>query len=239
MMSAIGDSPSYQCGVISPQPCRPREIRTRPAPRLLAVPTAESARHEVDQRAAPARPTARATHAHSPAAPLHHRAPGSREGGQYRRSTNIREARSDWSRDARQRPRASTRRARVFRIGRWREPARAQHGDAIAAIHLGLCRIAKMCADRPRRGRDEATRCKQRHGANQRRLINCQTAGDPVAEGVSDQVRRTTADRLYDASDITGQIVQGRAIEGTATAADATDIYRDRLESSGNQRARQ
>jgi len=126
-----------------------------------------------------------------------------------------------------------------FRIGRWREPARAQHGDAIAAIHLGLCRIAKMRADRPRRGRDEATRCKQRHGANQRRLINCQTAGDPVAEGVSDQVRRTTADRLNDASDITGQIVQGRAIEGTATAADATDIYRDRLESSGNQRARQ
>src|SRR5262249_9506693 len=40
-----------------------------------------------------ARPTARAAHAHSPAAPLHHRAPGSREGGavpalhQYSRGT--------------------------------------------------------------------------------------------------------------------------------------------------------
>ena len=104
---------------------------------------------------------------------------------------------------------------------------------------LTCCRIAKMRADRPRRGRDEATRCKQRHGANQRRPIDCQTAGDPVAEGMSDQVRRTTADRLNDASDVTGQIVQGRAIEGAAAAADATDIDRDRLEPSGNQRARQ
>src|SRR5437868_10989529 len=56
---------------------------------------------------------------------------------------------------------------------------------------------------------------------------------------MADQVRRTTADRLNDASDVTGEIVQGRAIEGTATAADATHIYRDRLEPSDNQRARQ
>src|SRR5436309_9989480 len=113
-----------------------------------------------------------------------------------------------------------------------------QHGNAIAAIHLDLRRIAKVRANR-RRERDETTRCKQRHAAKQGRLIDCQTAGDPIAESMSDQVRRTTADRLNDASDITGQIVQGRAIEGTATAADATHIYRDRLESSGNQRARQ
>src|SRR4051812_33752407 len=125
-----------------------------------------------------------------------------------------------------------------IRIGGWREPARPQHGNAIAAIHLHLRRIAKVRANR-RRERDQTTRRKQRHAANQWWLIDCQTAGDPVAEGVSDQVRRTTADRLNDASDITGQIVQGRAIEGTATAADATHIYRDRLESSGNQRARQ
>src|ERR1700758_2029974 len=126
-----------------------------------------------------------------------------------------------------------------FRIGCRREPARPQHGDAIAAIHLGLRRIAKVRADRPRRGRDEATRCKQRHAANQRWLIDCQTAGDPVTEGMSNQVHRTTADRLNDASDVTGQIVQGRAVERTATASDATHINRDRLEPSGNQRARQ
>src|SRR6266446_4967756 len=125
-----------------------------------------------------------------------------------------------------------------FRIGCWREPARPQHGNAIAAIHLDLRRIAKVRADR-RRERDETTRRKQRHAANQRWLIDCQTAGDPVAEGVSDQVRRTTADRLDDASDITGQIVQGCAVERTATAADATHINRDRLEPSGDQRARQ
>jgi hypothetical protein len=118
------------------------------------------------------------------------------------------------------------------------ESQRAQRGDAIAAIHLGLRRIAKMRADR-RRGPDEATRCKQRHAANQRWLIDCQTAGDPVAEGMSDQMHRITADRLNDASDVTGQIVQGRAVERTATASDATHINRDRLEPSGNQRARQ
>src|SRR3954453_20767098 len=127
---------------------------------------------------------------------------------------------------------------KFFRIGCWREPARPQHRNAIGAIHLDLRRVAKVRADR-RRERDETTRRKQRHAANQRWLIDCQTARDPVAEGVSDQVRRTTADRLNDASDITGQIVQGRAIEGTAPAADATHIYRDRLESSGNQRVRQ
>src|SRR3954449_3934251 len=127
---------------------------------------------------------------------------------------------------------------KYFRIGCWREPARPQHRNAIGAIHLDLRRIAKVRANR-RRERDQTTRRKQRHAANQWWLIDCQTAGDPVAEGVSDQVRRTTADRLNDASDVTGEIVQGRAIEGTATAADATHIYRDRLESSGNQRARQ
>src|SRR5262249_29653762 len=48
-----------------------------------------------------------------------------------------------------------------------------------------------------------------------------------------------TADRLNDASDVTGQIVQGRSVERTATASDATHINRDRLEPFGNQRARQ
>ena len=111
-------------------------------------------------------------------------------------------------------------------------------GDAIAAVHLGLRRIAKVRPERRRR-RDEATRREQRHAANQRWLIDCQTAGDPVAESMSDQVHRTTADRLDDASDVTGQIVQGRAVERTATASDATHIDRDRLEPSGNQHARQ
>src|SRR5436190_341947 len=72
-----------------------------------------------------------------------------------------------------------------FRIGCWREPARPQHRNAIGAIHLDLRRVAKVRADR-RRERDETTRRKQRHAANQRWLIDCQTAGDPVAEGVSD-----------------------------------------------------
>ena len=62
---------------------------------------------------------------------------------------------------------------KYFRIGCRREPARSQHGDAIAAVHLGLGRIAKVRADRPRRGCDETTRRKQSHAANQRWLIDC------------------------------------------------------------------
>ncbi len=108
-----------------------------------------------------------------------------------------------------------------FRIGCWREPARPQHGDAIAAIHLGLRRIAKVRADRPRRGRDEATRCKQRHAANHQRLIDCQTAGDPIAESMSDEVRRTAIQSLDDPGHIGHQIVQSCAVERTGTASDS------------------
>ena len=111
-------------------------------------------------------------------------------------------------------------------------------GHAIATVHLDLRRIAKGRPERRRRP-DEATCCKQRHAANQRRSIDRQTAGDPVAEGMSDQVRRATADRLNDTSNVTGQIVQSRAVERTATASDAAHINRDRLEPSGNQHARQ
>src|ERR1051326_637766 len=124
-----------------------------------------------------------------------------------------------------------------FRIGRWREPRATQYGDAIAAIHLDLRRIAKVRADRPRRRRDEAPRREQRHAANQLWLIDRQTAGDPVAESMSDQVRWTTNDRLDDAGHVTGQIVQSRAVERTATESDATHIDRDRLAPSGNQHA--
>src|SRR5262249_38723938 len=56
---------------------------------------------------------------------------------------------------------------------------------------------------------------------------------------MSDHVHRTTADRLNDASDVTGQIVQGRAVERAATASDAAHINRDGLEPSGSQHARQ
>src|SRR4051794_39475864 len=56
---------------------------------------------------------------------------------------------------------------------------------------------------------------------------------------MADQVRRAAADCLNDAGDVTGQIVQCRAVERTATASDAAHIYRDRQEPSGSQHARQ
>src|SRR6516165_3525881 len=89
-------------------------------------------------------------------------------------------------------------------IGCWREPARAQRGEAIAAVHLGLRRIAKGRPGRRRR-HDEATRRKQHHAPNQPWLIDCQTARATVAESMSEHVPRTTADRLNVASDVTGQ----------------------------------
>jgi hypothetical protein len=56
---------------------------------------------------------------------------------------------------------------------------------------------------------------------------------------MADQVRRAAADCLNDAGDVTGQIVQCRAVERTATASDAAHINRDRQEPSGSQHARQ
>src|SRR4030081_121218 len=110
-----------------------------------------------------------------------------------------------------------------LRIGCRREPANPQNSDAIATVHLGLLRIAKGRTDRRRRSDKTAGR-KQGHAANQWRLIDCEAPGDPVAEGMSDQGRWTTADRLDDTSNVTGQIVQGCAVERAAAASDAAHI---------------
>src|SRR4051812_686682 len=72
------------------------------APRL-----SEATRRLANTRTA--RQTAHEVHARSPAEPVHHRALGSREGGRFRRSTNLQGVRSGWSRDARDGPRASIR----------------------------------------------------------------------------------------------------------------------------------
>src|ERR1700722_19360874 len=55
-------------------------------------------------------------------------------------------------------------------IGCWRETARAQSGDAVAAVNFHLRRIAKARPERRRRP-DEATRREQRDAANQMWLI--------------------------------------------------------------------
>src|ERR1043166_6666103 len=104
-----------------------------------------------------------------------------------------------------------------------REPANLQNSDAIETVHLGLLRIAKGRTDRRRRSDKTAGR-KQGHAANQWRLIDCEAPGDPVAEGMPDQVRWTSADRLNDTSNVTGQIVQGCAVERAAAASDAAHI---------------
>src|ERR1700722_11520405 len=54
-----------------------------------------------------------------------------------------------------------------FRIGRRRQPARAQHGDAIAAIHLDFRSVAKARAQWRCRS-DETARRKNSHATHQR-----------------------------------------------------------------------
>src|SRR5215831_10909643 len=125
-----------------------------------------------------------------------------------------------------------------LRIGCGREPASPQNSYAIATVHLGLLRIAKGRTDRCRRSDKTAGR-KQGHAANQWRLIDCEAPGDPVAEGMSDQVRWTTADCLDDARNVTGQIVQGCAVERAATACNTAHINRDGLKPSGCKHASQ
>ena len=125
-----------------------------------------------------------------------------------------------------------------LRIGCGREPANPQNSDAIATVHLGLLRITKGRTDRRRRS-DKTAGCKQGHAANQWRLIDCEAPGDPVAEGMSDQVRWTEADCLDDARNVTGQIVQGCAVERAATACNTAHINRDGLKPSGCKHASQ
>ena len=67
-----------------------------------------------------------------------------------------------------------------FRIGRRRQPARPQHGDAIAAIHLDFGSVAKARAEWCC-GSDETACHKQSHAAYQRGPVDRQTASDPNA----------------------------------------------------------
>ena len=80
---------------------------------------------------------------------------------------------------------------KYFRIGRRRQPARPQHGDAIAAVHLDFGSVAKARAER-RCGSDE-TACRKQSltFVHQRGPVDCQAASDPIAEGMTNEVRRT------------------------------------------------
>src|SRR5262249_12675063 len=76
------------------------------------------------------------------------------------------------------------------RIGGGREPARTQHCDAIASVHLDLAGIAKAGAER-RRGCDETAGRKHDNFADERRTVGRQASGDPIAECVTDEMCRT------------------------------------------------
>jgi hypothetical protein len=127
---------------------------------------------------------------------------------------------------------------KYFRIRRRRQPTRPQHGDAIAAVHLDFRSVAKTHAEW-RCGSDETASRKQSHAAHQRGPVDRQTASDPIAKGMPDEVRRTAIHSFKDPSDIGGQIVHSYAVERAAALSSTAHVDRDGLQPSGSEHARQ
>lgn len=127
---------------------------------------------------------------------------------------------------------------KYFRIRRQRQPARAQHSDAIPAVHLGFGSIEKARAEWCR-GSDETTCRKQRHGAYQRGPVDRQAPSDPIAEGMTNEVRRTAIQSFEDPSHIGGQVVHSYAGERAAALSSTAHVDTDGLQTSGSQHARQ
>src|ERR1700722_3041807 len=125
-----------------------------------------------------------------------------------------------------------------FRIRRRRQPARPQHGDAIAAVHLDFRSAAKGRAEW-RCGSDEAACRKQSHAAYQRGPVDRQAASDPIAEGMADEVRRTAIHSFKDPSHIGSQIVHSYAVERAAALSSTAHVDTDGLQPSGSEHARQ
>jgi hypothetical protein len=127
---------------------------------------------------------------------------------------------------------------KYFRIRRRRQPARPQHGDAIAAVHLNFGSVAKVRAEWYWR-HDETARRKQSHAAHQRGPVDRQAASDPIAEGMADEVRRTAIHSFKDPSHIGGQIVHSYAVERAAALSSTAHVNGDGLQPSGSEHARQ
>jgi AraC family transcriptional regulator of adaptative response/methylated-DNA-[protein]-cysteine methyltransferase len=127
---------------------------------------------------------------------------------------------------------------KYFRIRRRRQPARPQHGDAIAAVHLDFGSVAKAGAEWCC-GSDETACRKQSHAAYQRGPVDRQTASDPIAEGMTNEVRRTAIQSFKDPSHIGGQVVHSYAVERAAALSSTAHVDTDGLQPSGSERARQ
>src|SRR6202162_5919428 len=126
---------------------------------------------------------------------------------------------------------------KYFRIRRRRQPARPQHGDAIAAVHLDFRSAAKARAEW-RWGSDEPARRKQSHAAHQRGPIDRQAASDPIAEGMADEVRRTAIHSFKDPSHIGSQIVHSHAVERAAALSSTAHVDTDGLQPTASEHAR-
>src|SRR5262250_1245188 len=127
---------------------------------------------------------------------------------------------------------------KYFRIRRRRQPARPQHGDAIAAVHLDFRSVAKGRAEW-RCGSDEAARSKESHAAHQGGPVHRQAASDPIAEGMADEVRRTAIHSFEDPSHIGGQIVHSYAVERAAALSSTAHVDTDGVQPTGSEHARQ
>src|SRR5207237_5744712 len=88
-------------------------------------------------------------------------------------------------------------------------------------------------------GSNETARRKQRHAAHQRGPVDRQTASDPIAEGMADEVRRTAIQSFKNPSYVGGQIVHSYAVERAATLSSTAHVNGDGLQPSGSEHARQ
>ena len=75
--------------------------------------------------------------------------------------------------------------------------------------------------------------------AHQRGPVDRQTASDPIAEGVTNEVRRTAIQSFKDPSHIGAQVVHSYAIERAAALSSTAHVDTNGLQPSGSERARQ
>jgi hypothetical protein len=75
--------------------------------------------------------------------------------------------------------------------------------------------------------------------AHQRGPVDRQTASDPIAEGMADEVRRIAIQSFKNPSHIGGQIMHSDAVERAAALSSTAHVDTDGLQPSGSERARQ
>ena len=114
-------------------------------------------------------------------------------------------------------------------IGGRRQPSRAER-DAFRPHQLGRWCVSEHGTQRCRRANPAARRDKD-DAAHHRRMIGRQAAGDPVTEGVTQDVSRAALERRQNSGNIRGKIVKGRVVQRPSAGTHTSHIDGDDLRS--------